>query len=131
MKTVTKFAVLLSLAALAPFAASAKTPEQAYLESCRKDAGVPVPISVVTPTVAEGYAGASVEVEFIVDATGLPTAIAVKSSPDSTLAAAVVDAVKEWRFKPALRDGSPVATKVVLPVRIVDDTLAGSRYAMK
>ena len=41
-----------------------------------------------------------------------------------------MDAVKDWRFAPAMRDGSPVATKVALPVRIVDESFAGSRYAM-
>jgi TonB family protein len=130
MKTVNKLAVLFSLVALAPFAL-AKTPEESYLESCRKDQGVPVPISVVSPTVGSGYAGQTVEVEFIVDKTGLPTDLSVKSASDTTLGDAVVDAVKQWRFTPAQRNGVPVATKVVLPVRIIDDTLTGSRYAMK
>jgi hypothetical protein len=34
---------------------------------------------------------------------------------------AVTAAVKQWRFKPAIADGKPVATKVSLPVKIVDD----------
>jgi protein TonB len=130
MKTVTKLAVLLSLAAFAPFA-SAKTAEQAYLDACRKDAGVPVPITVVSPSVGSGYAGQSVDVEFVVDTAGLPTSLVVKSSVDSTLSVAVVDAVKQWRFTPAQRNGVAVATKVVLPVKIVDESLAGARYAMK
>jgi len=130
MKTANKLAILLSLAALVPFA-SAKTPESAYIESCAKGPGMPVPVTVVAPSVGRGYAGATVELEFVVDATGLPTDLKVKSSPDRTLAEAVVEAVKEWRFAPAVRDGSPVATKVALPVRIIDDPLAGTRYAMK
>jgi hypothetical protein len=40
----------------------------------------------------------------------------------------VVQAVKKWRFQPAVANGAPVATKVVLPVKIVDPTLAGSRF---
>jgi hypothetical protein len=36
MKNNNKLALLLSLGALLPFAASAKTLEQSYLESCRK-----------------------------------------------------------------------------------------------
>jgi len=130
MKTANKLAILLSLVALAPFA-SAKSLEQDYIETCRKDSGVPVPVSVVVPTVESGYAGATVEIEFTVDATGLPTALKVKSSPDAALGEVVVDAVKQWRFTPAKRDGLPVATRVVLPVRILDESLSGSRYAMK
>jgi protein TonB len=131
MKTATKLAVLLSLGVLLPFAASAKTPEQAYLESFRQDPGVPVPVTVVSPSVESKYIGASVELEFVVDTTGKPSDLSVKSSTDATLAAAVVDAVKQWRFKPAIVDGAPVATKVVLPVKIIDGAPTAATYAMK
>lgn len=131
MKTATKLAILLSLGVLAVPFASAKTPEQAYLESCRKDPGVPVPVTVVSPTVGGQYIGSAVELEFVVDATGKPVDLSVKSPVDAALASAVVDAVKQWRFKPALRDGVPVAAKVVLPVRIIDETLTAAAYAMK
>ena len=50
------------------------------------------------------------------------------SHTDSVLAAEVVEAVKQWEFSPAIRDGVAVATKVELPVRIVDPA-AASRYA--
>ena len=129
MKAVNKLAGLLSLSLFASLAVSAKTSEQLYIETCRKGSEVPVPVAVVTPSVEAGYAGALVELTFVVDPTGKPTALAVKSSPDATLAATVVEAVKRWRFTPALRNGVPVATKVVLPVRIVDRALAGVRYA--
>jgi periplasmic protein TonB len=128
MKAVNKLAVLLSLGALMPFA-SAKTPERAYLDNCQKGPGIPVPVAVVTPSVSAEYAGSTVEIEFTVDTTGKPTALSVKSSPDATLGATVVDAVKQWRFTPANINGAPVATKVVLPVKIVDEPLAGNRYA--
>jgi protein TonB len=128
MKAVSKLAVLLSLAALAPFA-SAKSDEQAYIESCLKAPGVPVPVAVVSPSVAPGYEGAVVTLEFVVDATGKPVEFVVKDTPDNMLANTVVDAVKQWRFKPAEADGKPVATKVVLPVKIVDDLLTLNRLA--
>ena len=130
MKAVSKLAVLFSLVALASVAASAMTDEQAYLESCRKAPGVPVPVSVVTPSVGSEYNGAVVQLEFIVDAAGKPAEFTVKFATDDVLATAVVHAVKQWRFKPVVKDGVPVATKVALPVKIVDDTLAGS-LAMK
>jgi TonB family protein len=109
MKAVSKLAVLLSLAALAPFA-SAKSEEQAYIESCTKAPGVPVPIAVVTPSVRPGYEGSVVQLEFVVDATGKPAQFSVKATPDDELARTVMDAVKQWRFKAAIADGKPVAT---------------------
>ena len=128
MKAVKKLVLVLSLGALAS-AASAASPEQAYIESSRKDPGVPVPIAVVSPSVSPGYAGATVQLEFVVDTAGKPVDLSVKSSPDDALAAAVMDAVKQWRFKPAERDGTPVETKVILPVRVIEDGVATSRFA--
>ncbi len=131
MKAVNKLALVLSLGALTSAAAFATTDEQAYIESCRKGSDVPVPVAVVTPSVSPEYAGATVELEFTVDVTGKPAGLSVKSDTDTTLAAAVMDAVKQWRFKPAQPNGVPVATKVVLPVKIVDGALAGGALAMK
>lgn len=124
MKVVNKLALVLSLGALTSAVAFAMTDEQAYLESCRKGSDVPVPVAVVSPSVSPGYAGTTVELEFTVDVTGKPADLSVKSTTDNTLAVAVMNAVKQWRFKPAQLNGVPVATKVVLPVKIVDDSLA-------
>ena len=127
MKAVNKLAVLFSLVALSSVAASAKTEEQTYLDSCRKEPGIPVPLAVVSPSVGPEFAGATVQLDFVVDATGKPAGFHVKSDTDSTLAAAVTDAVKQWRFAPAMNNGVAVATKVSLPIRIVDDSVAGTR----
>jgi len=129
MKAVHKLVVLLSVGALSTVAASASTPEQTYLESCRKDPGVPVPVSVVSPTVGPEFNGATVQLEFVVDADGKPAAFSVKSTPDDKLATAVVEAVKQWRFLPAKSNDKPVAMKVALPVKIVDPATSGDRYA--
>ena len=129
MKAVSKLVVLLSMGALPVVAAPASTPEQAYVESCRKDPGVPVPVTVVSPTVGPEFNGGSVQLEFVVDVQGRPTGFKVVSSPDPVLADLVVDAVKKWRFLPAEANGLPVATKVALPVKIVDPALTGTRYA--
>jgi periplasmic protein TonB len=120
MQNKNKLALLLSLGALLPFAASAKTLEQSYIETCQKGTNVPVPVSVVAPRV-DGYdIGQAVQVEFVVDTTGHTSAVAVKSASDREFAEAVVDAVKQWTFTPAQRNGAPVATKVVLPVRVIE-----------
>jgi outer membrane biosynthesis protein TonB len=53
----------------------------------------------------------------------------VKSASDREFAEAVVYAVKQWRFTPAQHNGVSVATKVVLPVRVVDSARAGNYVA--
>ena len=121
MKAVRNVIALLLVSMLAPLVASAKVDdEQAYLALCRKEPGVPVPIAVVSPTVDPSYNGSLVVLEFVVDGAGKPVDLAVKSAPDDRLAAAVLDAVKQWKFKPVERDGVAVETRVSLPVRIVD-----------
>ena len=130
MKNVNKLAVLLSLGALAPFAASAKTLEQSYLESCNKSAGIPVPVSVVSPTVGTYDIGQEVDIVFVVDTAGRATDVSIKSGTDRELAEAAVDAVKQWRFTPAQVNGAPVATKCVLPIRVVEPTQANNSFAV-
>lgn len=129
MKAASKVIALIAISLFGSFAAFAATPEESYISSCRKDPGVPVPVSVVTPVVGPEYTGTSVEVEFVVDQAGKPANLSVKSVVDDALATAVVDAVKQWKFKPVERNGAPVATKVVLPVKIIDAALEGSAYA--
>ena len=128
MKAVSRMVVALSLGVLGYAAASAATDEQAYLATCRKDPGIPVPISVVSPAVGPEFTGQKVDVQFVVNAAGSPENLIVQSSTDEKLSAAVVQAVKRWKFKPAERNGIPVATKVMLPVKVVD-VLDGSIYA--
>lgn len=129
MKAVRKLVVLLSVGALPVIAARAATPEQSYLATCRKEPGVPVPVAVVSPTVGAEYNGASVQLEFLVDVDGKPSGFSIKSTTDEVLALEVVKAVKQWRFLPAEENGKPVATKVALPVKIVEPVTAGDRYA--
>lgn len=128
MKAINKLAVLFSLSVILPFAASAKTPEEAYLEKAAKVAAPesPVPVAVVTPSVSADYIGSTVELAFTVDAKGSPTAFKVVSSPDAMIAKVVQDAVAKWRFTPASKNGLPVAKNVVLPVRISDSAFASN-----
>ena len=131
MKAVRKIVVLLSAGFLPLVAASASTSEEAYLESCRKDPGVPVPIAVVSPSVGPEYQGGSVQLEFLVKVDGKPAEFSIKSATDDVLATAVVRAVKQWRFQPAEVDGKPVAMRVALPVRIVDPVASAQRLAAR
>jgi periplasmic protein TonB len=124
MKNINKLALLLSLGALAPLAASAKTLEQSYIDACRKGADVPVPVAVVAPVAHSWDIGQEVKVGFTVNSAGYTSDISIVSSKDHDLAEAVVVAVKQWRFAPVMVNGAPVATKVVLPVRVVSTDVA-------
>jgi len=119
MKNINKLALVLGLGALLPLAVKAKSTEEAYIGSAQRGPGIPVPVTVVTPDVEGFDVGKTAKVEFVVDATGRTTGFTVVTTDDPQLADAVIDAVKQWRFDPARQNGVPVATKVVLPVRIV------------
>lgn len=130
-KSVLKIALTLGVFA-APFALSAKTVEQAYVESYKERTDIPVPIAVVKPAISHRYAGETVEVEFLVDATGKPVDIVVRNAAPSELAGPLKVAVAQWKFSPARTvSGEPVAMKVLVPFRIVDAFAAGSSLAMK
>jgi protein TonB len=118
MKVAYKLAALLSLGFFITVSASANSAEETYLEACRKDPSIPVPMSVVTPNIDKVYSGQTVDVEFTVDTSGMPIALVVKSQTDLQLSNAVVEAVKQWKFTPAHRGGIAIATRVALPVRI-------------
>jgi len=129
MKTVSKLILLSSLLA-APLALLAKSPEEAYVESYRNRTDMPVPVKVVTPRVDSDYAGTVVKLEFTIDGTGLPKDITVLDAVSGDLAKSLTAAVAGWKFQPLVRDGKAVTTKVVLPMRIVDELSGASRFAL-
>jgi protein TonB len=60
----------------------------------------------------------TVMLRIAVDANGVPTDIGyVERSGDPDLDRAAMTAARDWRFRPALRDGRNVATTVNVPVR--------------
>jgi TonB family protein len=120
MKAASQLAIVLGLGLSVASFASAKSLEQTYLDNCRKGPGIPVPVAVVAPRVPAGLIGSEADVEFTVTASGKPSAISIRSSTDPEFATAVIDAVKQWKFAPAQKDGVAVDTKVVLPIKIVD-----------
>ena len=79
----------------------------------------PTPTKVVGPTdLSSRYCGAVVTLRLTVEATGEPRDISVDSPRDPQLVRAMMKAVAQWRFAPARKDGLPIATKVVLPIRL-------------
>ena len=129
MNTKSKIVISLGLL-LAPFALMAKSPETAYVESYHGRTDIPVPVSVIMPEVSSRFVGQQVVLQFVVDTAGKPTLLASNTpAADSELVAAVLSAVEQWQFAPALADGKPVARKVSLPVRIVDEFGSATRFA--
>jgi TonB family protein len=63
--------------------------------------------------------------ELEVDAEGKPLDVSVASSTNpGVFDAAAIDAVKGWKFNPALKDGKPVAARVQVPIcfSLTDDS---------
>jgi hypothetical protein len=129
MKAVNKLAVMFSIGMLASIAVQAMTPEQSYIASCRKEAGIPIPIEVVSPRVGPQYGGSTVMLEFVVDELGKPGEITVKSARVFTLGLFVSQAVSQWQFKPAVVGEKPVPMKVELPVVITQVVPTGESVA--
>ncbi len=63
----------------------------------------------------QGITG-EVVVSFIVDENGKVTSAEIFRSSDPRFNKAALDAVSQWRFEPALKDGVPVRTRVRAPL---------------
>ena len=59
----------------------------------------------------------SVIIALIVSSKGLPLAPRVSKSLDKDLDANAIEAVKQWRFTPAQKDGKPVAVRISLQLQ--------------
>jgi periplasmic protein TonB len=58
-----------------------------------------------------------VGLSLVVGVDGQPRNIKVESSPRKDFAKSAVEAVRKWRFEPALKDGQPVETPINVEVR--------------
>ena len=86
----------------------------------------PEPIERIKPTYPpdalsrgdQGYVTVSVEI----DAQGLPTDVGLsRSSGHDALDQSALDAVRQWRFRPAIRLGKPVASRLEVPILFKPD----------
>jgi TonB family protein len=81
----------------------------------------PVPASVVSPTdLPPSLKGATVILRLTVDAAGNPSNIKIVRGDSEALRRNLVSAVSQWKFKPALKNGVPVATQIELPLQLVE-----------
>jgi protein TonB len=79
----------------------------------------PALTKVVNPTnLPSSFMDKTVTLSFTVDAQGRAHDINVMWQGDSALRRSLVDAVSQWQFTPARKNGQAVATRVTLPVQL-------------
>ena len=106
-----RFAASIAAAALFTAAAHAAT------------ATPPVPVTVVSPVSLPAWSeNTIVDVAVSIDGAGTPVKVTTVKLLPAALSRPVVDAVKQWRFRPKLVDGQPVASKVIIPIQLVRET---------
>jgi TonB family protein len=79
--------------------------------------GVTLP-SVVKEIHLMGAADAKVGIACVVNADGRVGTATVAASPDPKLNDVAVRALRQWRFKPGLKDGKPVAVRIFVELSI-------------
>jgi TonB family protein len=57
-----------------------------------------------------------VEIDAIISAAGVPDKLRVVRSPDTELSKAALDAVRQWRYRPTLLNGKPIAVETTIDV---------------
>lgn len=78
-----------------------------------------VPSSVVKPTgLPYHFAGATINVEFSLDAAGKPQKIKVLWVDDPVLKRQLVAAFRQWRFEPGTKEATEGGKRFILPVEL-------------
>ena len=81
----------------------------------------PRPISQVAPkyppALQRQNIGGTVTVSFVVDANGRVVNPKVEQSPNPAFDKVALDAIKQWRFDPGMKDGKKVPFKMRIPFK--------------
>ncbi|MDO5609705.1 MAG: energy transducer TonB [Pseudomonadota bacterium] len=110
-----------------PATTPATTPRPAPAASTRTAAAsTPVPISQVSPRyprdALRSGIGGLVRVAVDVGPDGVPTSVSLaEGSGSRELDRAALDAVRRWRFKPAIVNGQPSVGRVVVPIQFTPE----------
>jgi protein TonB len=82
----------------------------------------PRPVHQVSPEhPAKGFrVSGTVLIGLIVSSKGEPGEVHVIRSLEKDVDQSAVDAVKQWRFEPAMKDGQPVAVRISVEIRFHD-----------
>ncbi len=91
-----------------------------YGSAPRSGVALPVAVFQALPALPEEMAREGIEgkatVEFFVQSDGTVRTARAASQTDTSFGDAAVDCVKQWRFRPALRDGVPVGIRMWVPI---------------
>jgi periplasmic protein TonB len=79
----------------------------------------PVPLKIVSPQRIAGQNGL-VAVVCIVDEAGKVLSAAVAKSNNTALEKPALEAIQQWGFTPAKKDGKSVKSRVTIPIRFED-----------
>lgn len=112
--TVTMALVLLAMAPAQDAAPAAPADDKAEAQN-----RTPQPLTMVSPahpkTLAEKKLGGDAEIECLVGQDGRPSELRVLSATHPELGEAAMSALRQWTFKPGLRNGKPTAWRVRIP----------------
>jgi protein TonB len=61
-------------------------------------------------------------IEMIVDAKGVPQQVQVAQATHPLYVEPALNAVRQWRYRPALKNGQPVASQLTVPLEFRRDT---------
>ena len=116
IKSLLATAALLGVMSTSAFAlTTVATPGKVAAPSLEK----PALTKVVNPTnLPRSFMGETVMLNFTVDAQGRAHDINVMWQSDPALRRSLIEAVSQWQFTPARKDGRAVATRVTLPVEL-------------
>jgi len=110
--------VFLVLTSCLAFAKDDEEPEKVYELS--PDITPPKVIKQVTPRSKGVRIVGTVTVVLVVASTGIPRDVRVTKGLDKDLDRNTVEAVEQWRFEPAKKDGKPIAVRVSLDIAFHD-----------
>jgi hypothetical protein len=103
--------------------ASASPAKDNAVSSNTESYSAPTPLKIVTPSgIPRRFQNETIRLSLTVDAMGRPRNIHLLSERDPALARHLLPVVAQWTFTPAIRNGRPVSSDIVLPIELVDQS---------
>ena len=116
----TKVFVLLALAAFACLT----TQLAAQIDEDRRPEPIKQPQPIYPSAMKDSGMVGEVTIEFVVDTQGNVQSPTIISSNNPSFEQPAIDAISKWKFKPGIKNGAPVNTKIRIPIesRLVKST---------